>query len=196
MAHHLTLLFETHATSVDNEHGIASGWYDAPVSATGEDQARALGERRRNDDLAVVFCSDLARALRTAEIAFGRRGIPIVRDARLRECNYGTLTRHPASEIDARRGEHVTMAFPKGESYREVVERVATWLNEVASAFNDKTVVVVGHRATHYALQHLLADVPLAAAVGATWQWQPGWRYLVPVQRLRSAARSTAVPRK
>ena len=31
-----------------------------------------LGTRRRADDLAAVFCSDLGRAFRTAEIAFGQ----------------------------------------------------------------------------------------------------------------------------
>lgn len=32
-----------------------------------------LGARRRDDDLAAVFCSDLTRAFRTAEIAFSDR---------------------------------------------------------------------------------------------------------------------------
>jgi hypothetical protein len=45
----LRLVFETHATSVDNESGIASGWADAPLSPPGEEQARALGVRRPAD---------------------------------------------------------------------------------------------------------------------------------------------------
>lgn len=68
----LTLVFETHATSLDNEAGLASGWFDVPLSTTGEEQARMLGARRR-DHLAVAFCSDLSRSFRTAEIAFGDR---------------------------------------------------------------------------------------------------------------------------
>jgi bisphosphoglycerate-dependent phosphoglycerate mutase len=42
----LKLVFETHATSVDNEAGLASGWFDAALSAKGEAQARSLGARR------------------------------------------------------------------------------------------------------------------------------------------------------
>src|SRR4029450_10868916 len=95
----LVVVFETHATSLDNEAGLASGWFDVALSATGEEQARTLGARRRGDNLAAVFCSDLLRSFRTAEIAFGDRALPIVRDARLRECHYGDLTRHPISEI-------------------------------------------------------------------------------------------------
>src|SRR5215510_13708480 len=95
----MRLVFESHATSLDNEAGLASGWFDVALSATGEEQARTLGARRRDDHLAVVFCSDLSRSYRTAEIAFGDRSLPIIRDARLRECDYGDLTRWPTSAI-------------------------------------------------------------------------------------------------
>ena len=173
----LVVLFETHATSLDNEAGLASGWFDVDLSATGEDQARMLGVRRRHDDLAAVFCSDLARATRTAEIAFSDRPLPIVRDARLRECNYGTLTRRPTTEIDQRRGVHVATPFPDGESYQQVVARVAAWLTEVRSTHAGQTVLVIGHRATFYALEHLFKEVPLLEAVTSTWQWRPGWTY-------------------
>jgi broad specificity phosphatase PhoE len=61
-------LFETLATSIDNEAGLASGSFDVALSRVGEDQAHALGVRRQHDDLAVVFCSDLQRAFRTATL--------------------------------------------------------------------------------------------------------------------------------
>lgn len=35
-----------------------------------------------------------------------------------------------------------------------------------------------GHRATQYALEHLINKVPLQEAVLAPWQWQRGWFYL------------------
>ena len=82
---HRSVIFETHATSLDNEAGLASGWFDVDLSALGEEQARTLGERRRADDLASVYCSDLRRAWRTAELAFGSRTIPVVRDDDSRE---------------------------------------------------------------------------------------------------------------
>jgi broad specificity phosphatase PhoE len=173
----LVVLFETHATSVDNAAGLASGWFDVGLSATGEEQARSLGARRRDDDLAVVFCSDLVRSFRTAEIAFRDRPLPIVRDARLRECSYGALTRHPALEIDARRAAHIATPFPDGESYQHVVDRVSAWITEAASDCAGQTVLVIGHRATFYALEHLVRGVPLHEAVVAPWQWQPGWTY-------------------
>lgn len=172
----MRLVFETHATSLDNEAGIASGWFDVALSATGEEQARALGERRRDDRLAAVFCSDLSRSFRTAEIAFGDRSLPIVRDARLRECDYGDLTRRPSSEIEQRRPQHLVDPFPNGESYQQVVDRVSGWLGDVQHS-DASAILIIGHRATQYALEHLLNQVTLHDAVTSPWAWQPGWVY-------------------
>lgn len=173
----LRLVFETHATSLDNEAGLASGWFDVALSATGEEQARMLGARRREEPVAAVFCSDLSRSFRTAEIAFADRSLPIIRDARLRECNYGDLTRRPTSEIDQRRLLHLVDPFPNGESYQQVVDRVSDWLGEARQHVDAGTVIVVAHRATFYALEHLLNRTTLREAVTAPWRWQPGWTY-------------------
>jgi broad specificity phosphatase PhoE len=85
------IVYETHATSTDNEAGIATGWLDGELSATGRRQGLELGERRCRTGLAVVFTSDLARTVQTAEFAFAGSDLPIHRDQRLRECNYGRL---------------------------------------------------------------------------------------------------------
>jgi broad specificity phosphatase PhoE len=175
----LTVVFETHASSLDNEAGLASGWFDVGLSASGERQAQSLGERRRGGDIAVVFTSDLRRAVRTAEIAFGGRGLPIVRDPRLRECDYGSLTRRPATEVEAVRPNHVSAPFPSGQSYEQVARRVASWLEDATQAYAGRMVLVIGHRATFYALEHLVNGAPLGDAVLAPWAWQPGWVYRV-----------------
>lgn len=173
------VLFETHATSIDNEAGLASGSFDVALSRMGEEQARALGVRRQHDDLTVVFCSDLQRSFRTADIAFGGQGLRVVRDPRLRECDYGSLTPRPVREIEVERAAHITAPFRDGESYEQVVRRVAAWLDDVVRDYARQTVLVVGHRATFYALEHLINAVPLRDAVLAPWQWQPGWLYLL-----------------
>lgn len=174
------LIFETHATSLDNEAGLASGWYDVDLSPMGERQARELGERRSQQDIDVVFCSDLMRARRTAEIAFASRGIPIVADTRLRECHYGDLTRAAASEVERRRSDHVDFPFPNGESYAQSVARVAEWMTEVRRTPRAHPMLVIGHRATFFAFEHLLRGIPLRDVVCAPWRWQPGWEYRAP----------------
>lgn len=174
-----TLIFETHATSLDNEAGLASGWYDVDLSERGTREAHQLGERYAGTAIDVVFTSDLWRAWRTAEIAFGQR-VPVVRDFRLRECDYGKWTRRPSAEVEAQLATHLVTPFPGGESYGDVVARVRACLEEVLAENAGRTIVVVGHRATWFAFEHLLRRRPLAEVVGAPWQWQPGWRYDAP----------------
>ena len=173
----LHLIFETHATSLDNEAGLASGWFDVDLSALGESQARELGRRRQEDRFGAVVCSDSRRASRTAELAFLGRGIPIIRDARLRECDYGALTRDPSSEVEARRVDHITTPFLDGESYEDATRRVGQWLAEAARTYAGGRIIVIGHRATFYALEHLINGIPLRDVITAPWQWQPGWSY-------------------
>lgn len=83
------IFYETHSITLDNEAGIATGWLPGKLSAAGREAAARLGSRRRDDGIAAVFVSDLARAVETVEIAFAGSDIPIIQDARLRECNYG-----------------------------------------------------------------------------------------------------------
>jgi broad specificity phosphatase PhoE len=58
----MTLVFETHCMSEDNEAGRATGWLPGRLSERGIAQARELGRRRAADGIAAVFCSDLRRA--------------------------------------------------------------------------------------------------------------------------------------
>jgi broad specificity phosphatase PhoE len=174
----MQIVFETHSTSVDNEAGLASGHFDVDLSPRGEREAEALGIRRRSDGIEVVYASDLRRSWRTAAIALGATGITIAQDPRLRECDYGRLTRHPVEEIETLRGRAVLEPFPGGESYTQSTARVALWLDDLQSQ-HLRRVLVIGHRATLYALEHLLFGVPLEKAVATPLHWQPGWEYEV-----------------
>ncbi len=175
----MELVYETHSTTVDNERGIATGWLDGELSEYGREQAHLLGERRRNAD--VVYASDLGRAVETAEIAFGGTGIPVHLDTRLRECNYGELNGRPAAEIGVRRRlRHVNEPFPGGQSYRQVVEATRAFLDDAVARHDGQRVVVIGHSANRWALQHLLEGTPLGELVAAPFAWQEGWLFTVP----------------
>ena len=177
----IEIVFETHATTTDNERGFATGWLAGQLSETGKRQARALGERRRAGVVA-VFTSDLGRAVETAEIAFLGAGIPIYHDWRLRECDYGALNGMPVAQVDVERSRRIDEPFSGGESYREVVARMRSFLDDLARSWDDGRVLVIGHSATRWALDHLLAGAPLADLVAASFDWQEGWFYTLPVK--------------
>jgi broad specificity phosphatase PhoE len=179
----IEIIFEYHATTLDNEAGIASGWRDPPLAAKGREQAKQLGERRQDERIDAAFPSDLRRAVETAEIAFGDR-VPIHPDSRLREYDYGTMTGAPVDQIHAERPHRVDKPFPEGESLRDVAERVRSFLDDLAQDWNGKRVVVIGHGATKLALDHLLGGLSLEDAAGRPSEWEPippSYRYVLDV---------------
>lgn len=171
------VVFETHSTSTDNEAGIATGWNDGALSELGREQAKSLGERRRDDGIDQVLCSDLGRAVETAELAFGGTPIPVAYDARLRECNYGRLNGMPRSLLDAERSRHLDTPWPGGESWRGAVARVIGCLAALPGAYDGQRVLVIGHVATRWALDHHVNGTPLERLVAEDFAWRQGWEY-------------------
>jgi broad specificity phosphatase PhoE len=173
----IALVFETHSTSVDNEAGLASGQFDAGLSGLGEKQAVQLGARYRTEHFDAIFCSDLQRSYRTAEIAFEERGFPIVRDARLREIDFGDMTRRPSREIEPARMVYVKDPYPGGESYSQVAERVSNWLSGLLQIYDGRRAMLIAHRAQFFSLEHLVNKRPLCDVLSTPWKWQHGWTY-------------------
>jgi broad specificity phosphatase PhoE len=170
------VVFETHATSEDNEAGIATGWLPGRLSAAGREQARELGERRRSDGLSVVLTSDLGRAVETAAIAFAGSPLSVIQDARLRECDYGELNGTSGPVHD--RAAHLDLPYPRGESWLQAVDRVAGCLAELKAERDGERVLVIGHSATRLALE-VAGGGRLEELVGAPFTWQPGWEYVL-----------------
>jgi 2,3-bisphosphoglycerate-dependent phosphoglycerate mutase len=158
----LIIFFEPHAASVDNEAGLASGHHDAELSERGREQA-SRDKRPKLLPLGVahVYTSDTRRAYETARIVWGGTGTPITQDPRLRECDYGDMTRRARGVVFEARGDAVDKPFPNGESYSQVVERVKSFLDEATTRHRDAGVFIVGHFATLVALEYLLNGKPI-----------------------------------
>jgi 2,3-bisphosphoglycerate-dependent phosphoglycerate mutase len=174
------VVFETHSISVDNERGVASGWLPSRLSERGRALAEDLGRRRRHDGIFAVFVSDLARAVETAQIAFAGTAIPVYQDWRLRECDYGASNGMPREQLDVERLLRIDRPFPEGESWRQAVERVKGVLDELAAERDGERVVVIGHVATRWALDHYVDGIPLEHLAAAPFTWQEGWEYRYP----------------
>jgi 2,3-bisphosphoglycerate-dependent phosphoglycerate mutase len=174
------VVVETHSISVDNERGVASGWLPSGLSERGRALAQELGARRRSDNITAVYTSDLTRAVETAEIAFGGSGIPIHRDWRLRECNYGALNGMTSAQLTAERDLRIDDPYPKGESWRATLARVKDCLDGLATRHNGERILVIGHVATRWALDHYVDGVPVEELVRAPFSWREGWEYVYP----------------
>jgi broad specificity phosphatase PhoE len=175
----IDLVFETHSVTVDNEQGRATGWLPGQLSERGRMLARELGRRRSGDEITAVFSSDLARAAETASVAFTGSAIPVLYDWRLRECDYGQRNGMPVAELHAGRREHLNRPYPGGESWQQAIARVGRFLGDLPLRWDEQRILVIGHVATRWGLDHFLNGVPLEDLIEEDFAWQAGWEYQV-----------------
>jgi len=75
------------------------GHTDIALNDAGIEQASRLAAALAGESIGAIHSSDLARALATAGPVAAALGVPVVRDARLRERHYGILEGHTFEEI-------------------------------------------------------------------------------------------------
>jgi len=174
----IDIWFEAHAQTYHNAAGLASGHYDVALTDQGREHAQTvLRARYTGQHFDVVFTSDTQRAYDTAGLIFAGRPVPILRDARLRECDYGAFEGRPRVEMEKARLSAISTPFPQGESYVQVAVRMHSFLVQLAAERDGQQVMLVGHAATLWMLEHWLHARPLAAVVGL-FPERP-WRFML-----------------
>lgn len=176
------ITYFVHGTTTDNELDLATGWLAGELSATGRVQAKVLGGQVADKCFAVVFCSDLQRAIDSADEAFGAR-YEIHQDERLRECNYGDMNGMSAVNFKTRLEDFVDTPFPNGESYKDVEKRIASFVEYLQTNFDGKQIAIVAHQGPQLALDVLLRGRTWHQAIEEDWRkqkaWRPGWEYTI-----------------
>ena len=172
----MEIYFVYHSTSLDNENGIASGWNDVELSERGVQESEELGNGLVDISLDLVVCSDLRRAVNTAEIAFGDE-INIIIDKRMREINYGDFNGKPIQIVEEMRKDCIREPFPSGESYAQVIMRVHESLYELKDKYPGKTALIIGHRATRYGLETLVNCRTIEECIETSFQPKSFWKY-------------------
>lgn len=177
----INITYFVHGTTTDNEKGLATGWQDGELSKLGQSQAKELGQIVGAKNFDAVFCSDLKRAIDSAQLAFGAK-YKIIHDQRLREINYGDFTQKP-DDFKADLYKYIDQSFPNGESYLDVEKRINDFLEFLKKNYGGKNIALVAHQAPQLALEVILNKKTWAQAIAQDWRhkkaWQPGWEYVV-----------------
>ena len=176
------IMYFVHGASLDNEQGISSGWNDPALSALGIKQAGELKDKIQGQKFDAVFCSDLKRAVETAQIVF-EGNVPITLDSRLRECNYGQFNGQPESIVNPLKRQHIIERFPDGESYEDVKTRLRDFLNFIKKDRSSHSIAFLAHQGPQLALEVLLHGKSWSEVFDQDWRntktWQAGWAYEV-----------------
>jgi broad specificity phosphatase PhoE len=152
-----TLLLVRHGETDWNAESRWQGHADVPLNERGSTQAQLLAEELlAEEDVDIVYASDLTRARETAEILGRRLGVEVVLDRDLREIDVGSREGRTWTEIDDQ---------PEwdGETQAAHSQRVLGALRRIAQAHHGARALVVTHggslRRVH---EHLgLENVPI-----------------------------------
>jgi probable phosphoglycerate mutase len=174
------LVLVRHGETIWHDGNRYTGRTDIPLSEHGHRQAERLGRWASTAELDAVWVSPLGRALDTAKPVTAATGLRPRVDQRLVELDFGDgegLTGHEMSQRfpEARRAfdaDPVTHHLPGGEHPVLATDRAKSCLADIAAAFPDGRVLVIGHSTVH---RLLLCDL-----LGL---WQADYRRVFPAVR-------------
>ena len=176
------ITYFVHGTTTDNEKEISSGWFDVGLSKLGIKQSIELKDKIKGKKFDIVFCSDLKRAVDSAKLTFEGL-VPIIPDKRLRECNYGKYNAQSSAIVEPMQENHITEKFSEGESYEDVKNRIADFLEFLKKKYDGKDVAIVAHKAPQLSLDIVLKGKTWKQALAEDWRktkaWRPGWDYVL-----------------
>lgn len=157
-----------------------------PLTVRGQAQARAAAERvvecLAAEPFAKAWCSEFLRTRQTAEIILRGQGCLLLEDARLNERRSMLDGQPTAAFNDLVRPDPVTIRPPGGETFVEVMARMAAFLEAIRHEPKGPLLAVT-HENPLLALIRLLLETPEAAvhrtlpncALIECWLGQDGW---------------------
>lgn len=174
------LIVVRHGQSEHHLNGMTGGWTDLPLTSLGRKQAASTAERLgtllRGAPVS-VFSSDLQRASMTAEPIARQLGVPVIREAGLRELNNGSAAGRTQQEARAlalpRSGPVIDWQhYPGAETWRIMTARVARCMSAL-DARSAACAVVVSHAAACTAVVRWWLGVMDLDAHPITFEFDP-----------------------
>ncbi|MBJ2158653.1 histidine phosphatase family protein [Variovorax sp. IB41] len=170
------LIAVRHGETAWNVDTRIQGQIDIGLNATGLWQAQRAGQALADEDIGVVYASDLARAWQTAEEIARPHGLVVQPEPRLRERAFGHLEGMSFAEIestlpeDARRWRERDPEFEPvgGESLLTFRDRVTHVAAELAARHPGQLVTLVAHGGVMDVLYRAATRQALQAP--RTWQ--------------------------
>ena len=158
-------------TSLDIAPSVCYGQSDVAVSANFESERMALQKKLAAFEFDAIYasplkrCHQLAQALCADEV-FGHASENIKLDARLKELHFGDWEMSPWDAIPRERfdiwaDDYANLAPPNGETFSELHARAKSFVEDVSSHSQGKSILVVTHGGFIRALIAEVLQMPL-----------------------------------
>ncbi len=152
------LVITRHGQSAWNLENRFTGWVDVDITAKGEQEALAAGQKLKGFHFDCAFTSNLKRAQRTLDIILkeiGQENIPVTKDEALNERHYGDLQGANKAETEEKFSKeqvHIwrrsfDVAPPNGESLKDTADRVIPYfdLNIAPLLQQGRNIIISAH---------------------------------------------------
>ncbi|MDE6149420.1 MAG: histidine phosphatase family protein [Ruminococcus sp.] len=137
-----------HGETVWNKEDRICGITDVELTEKGIEQAKALADKvEKLNNIDIIICSPISRAIKTAKFSAERIGKDIIIDNRLTEWDYGSYEgKHRSAEGFAQAKTEFGCKMPDGgESLLQLAHRVYSLLDEIKETYKDKNILLVCH---------------------------------------------------
>jgi len=144
----MKLMITRHGETEHNKLRIFQGCGHGKLTCLGKEQAQKLARRLKDEEIDVIFSSDLKRAVDTAkEIARSHPKAELIFTQDLRERDNGDLEDKKAPEDfdDEKVDWNEFFKSQGGEGCKELFERAEKFLRKVLLEFKGKKVLLVSH---------------------------------------------------
>ncbi len=147
------ILIARHGQTLTNVDGRFCGHAETDLTDLGRAQAVALATRLSTIEIHAAYASDFSRAVETARLALGERGLDIAVNPALRELHYGEWELQKGAHVARRwpveyklmQSEDPAWCPPGGETLAAVRERTFAALKQIAANHRNQTVLVISH---------------------------------------------------
>lgn len=157
-----------HGQSAGNAEGRFGGHGPTPLSELGVKQAEKTAKTLAKEGINVIYSSDLHRAMQTAEPLAKLLDLPVHASDAFRERHVGVLEgltfdeskRAFPKDYYALVNRKVHHVITEGESYRQLLRRITTKLNQITRAHQGERIAIFSHTgAICFLTLHLLGAI-------------------------------------
>jgi broad specificity phosphatase PhoE len=166
----IRLILVRHGQTIKNVKNEAQGHSDSHITPEGMLQIQKTRDFLKDMHIDAIICSNLARAIMSAEIIGAPHHIRPVISEELKELDWGEFDRYSTKELpekwsryfedEKRKGVNREDIRPsKGENSFDHMKRIRCILDKIRENYKDKTVLIVGHSGTNKVIIGLLREV-------------------------------------
>ena len=147
------IILVRHGQTDWNNVGRIQGEVDVPLNNEGLKQAKGIASQLSVEKIDAIFSSELSRSSMTAEEIARRHKLKVKKLKELNELNQGLWQGLLLEEVKKRykkqynlwRLDPTFVQPPKGESIKDVYDRVISLVQKLIDRFYDKTICIVSH---------------------------------------------------